>query len=101
MRPVLGHQLAEGGTHSDASGSIEGHAAGMAHIEQAVARLAAPGVSLELVDVAGDEHVGWSQWTYHLPGGDVTGWSLNRVRDGQISDNADFVDTVALAALTS
>lgn len=59
------------------------------------------GVRFELVDAAGDDTVAWSQWTCHLPGGAVPGWTLHTVRDGRFTLDADYVDTVAARALGS
>ena len=44
----------------------------------------------DLVDHAGDNGVGWAQWTFHGPHGDFAGWSL--CANGQIRD---FFDTVS------
>ena len=48
--------------------------------------------SFTLVDHAGDEKVGWAQWTGELAGGSFPGWSLHTVRDGELSLDAVYFD---------
>jgi ketosteroid isomerase-like protein len=57
------------------------------------------GASFELVDAAGDETVGWSQWSCRLPGGAVPGWTLHTFRNGEITLDSDYFDTDVARAL--
>jgi limonene-1,2-epoxide hydrolase len=52
------------------------------------------GVTFDLVDCAGDETVGWSQWTCNVPGGSFPGWTLHNVRDGKFTLDSDYFDVV-------
>lgn len=52
------------------------------------------GVTFDLVDCAGDESVGWSQWTCNVPGGSFPGWTLHNVRDGKFTLDSDYFDVV-------
>jgi steroid Delta-isomerase len=61
-------------------------------------KMPAQGITFELVDCAGDTSVGWSQWWCHFPTGSVPGWTLHTIRDGMITLDADYFDTVAAAA---
>lgn len=81
-------------------GRFDGAAAIAAYMAQMKAEMPAMGVRFELVDAAGDDTVAWSQWTCHFPNGSVPGWTLHTVRDGQITLDADYFDTVAARALT-
>jgi steroid Delta-isomerase len=58
------------------------------------AEMPARGISFELVDCAGDQTVAWSQWWCHFPNGSVPGWTLHTVRDGLLTLDADYFDTV-------
>jgi hypothetical protein len=61
-------------------------------------KMPAQGITFELVDCAGDTSVGWSQWWCHFPTGSVPGWTLHTIRNGMITLDADYFDTVAAAA---
>ena len=52
-----------------------------------------------LDDCAGDETVGWSQWTCHLPSGSFPGWTLHKVRDGKFTLDSDYFDVAQAAKL--
>jgi ketosteroid isomerase-like protein len=80
-------------------GRFEGREAVVGYLTQMQSEMPAGGIRFELVDVAGDETVAWSQWTCHLPGGSVPGWTLHTLRDGRITLDADFFDTVAARAI--
>jgi steroid delta-isomerase len=59
------------------------------------------GATFELVDAAGDDTVGWSQWHCRMPNGVIPGWTLHTFRDGQITLDSDYFDTnVARAVQT-
>jgi hypothetical protein len=51
------------------------------------------GVSFELVDAAGDDTVGWSQWNCRFPNGVVPCWTLHTFRDWAFTLDADYFDT--------
>ncbi len=57
------------------------------------AEMPAMGVSFELVDAAGDDTVGWSQWNCRFPNGVVPGWTLHAFADGEFTLDADYFDT--------
>ncbi len=59
------------------------------------------GATFELVDAAGDDTVGWSQWNCRFPGGDVPGWTLHTFRDGEITLDSDYFDTNVARAVQS
>lgn len=82
-------------------GEFRGRAAISAFFSRMVTEMPALGATFELVDAAGDETVGWSQWNCRFPGGAVPGWSLYSLRDGRLTMNADYFDTnVARAVRT-
>jgi hypothetical protein len=58
-----------------------------------VTEMPARGVTFELVDAAGDETVGWSQWFARFPNGSLPGWTLHTFRDGKITLDHDYYDT--------
>jgi ketosteroid isomerase-like protein len=59
------------------------------------------GATFELVDAAGDDTVGWSQWNCRFPTGSAPGWTLHTFRDGQFTLDADFFDTDVARRLRS
>lgn len=81
-------------------GRFEGHAAVVDYLRRMETEMPAMGVRFELVDAAGDEQVGWSQWWCHFPTGSVPGWTLHTLRDGQLTLDADYFDVVAARALS-
>ncbi|MEM9034728.1 MAG: nuclear transport factor 2 family protein [Actinomycetota bacterium] len=81
------------------AGTFEGKEAVTGFLAEAERKLAGTESHFELVDAAGDDTVAWSQWIYKLPGGDVPGWTLHRVRDGRFTLDEDYFDTVLAATL--
>ena len=61
--------------------------------------MTARGITFSLDDCAGDESIGWSQWTCHLPNGSFPGWTLHKVRDGRFTLDSDYFDVVVAAKL--
>ena len=59
------------------------------------------GATFELVDAAGDETVGWTQWNCRFPGGTVPGWTLHTFSDGEITLDSDYFDTDVARAVRS
>lgn len=82
-------------------GEFHGNEAIAGYLAKMKAEMPAMGVHFELVDCAGDQTVAWSQWTCHFPNGVVPGWTLHTVRDGKLTLDADYFDTVAADALRS
>ena len=82
-------------------GTFEGIDAIRGFLDKMVTDMPAMGATFELVDAAGDENVGWSQWWCRLPGGSVPGWSLYTVRDGTFTLDHDVFDTNAARAANS
>jgi steroid Delta-isomerase len=76
-------------------GDFHGGPAIAAYMEKMKAEMPAHGITFELVDVAGDDTVGWTQWWCHFPKGRVAGWTLHTVRDGLLTLDSDFFDTLA------
>lgn len=64
-----------------AATALQEHVASMTHAGRW------PGTA-ELLDHAGEDGVGWAQWTFHGPHGEFAGWSLHRA-DGFIRDLFD------------
>jgi len=79
-------------------GRFEGHAAVTAYLGRMEAEMPASGVRFSLADLAGDDTVAWSQWTCHMPGGDVPGWTLHTVRDGLFTLDSDYFDVMKARA---
>jgi steroid Delta-isomerase len=77
-------------------GRFEGIEAITKYMQRMDTEMPAGGVTFELEDCAGDETVGWSQWTCNVPGGSFPGWTLHTFRDGKFTLDSDFFD-VALA----
>jgi len=75
-------------------GRMEGIGEISAYLERMEAEMPGMGVYFELVDAAGDDTVGWSQWNAVFPTGTVPGWSLHTVRDGRFTLDSDYFDTV-------
>lgn len=82
-------------------GAFRGSSAIAGFFDRMQAEMPAIGARFELVDLAGDESVGWSQWWCRLPGGDVPGWTLHRFRGGRISLDSDHFDSNAARAARS
>jgi steroid Delta-isomerase len=76
-------------------GDSHGGAEIAAYMEKMKSEMPAYGITFELVDVAGDDTVGWTQWWCHFPNGRVAGWTLHTVRDGLLTLDSDFFDTLA------
>lgn len=51
------------------------------------------GITFSLVDIAAGRTCAWTQWTCHVPGGDLAGWTLHRVDGDRFSLDADYYDT--------
>ena len=81
-------------------GEFHGGEAISAYFAQMNTEMPDNGIVFELVDLAGDETVAWSQWNCRFPNGAVPGWTLYRVRDGRLTLDADYFDTRAARALT-
>lgn len=82
-------------------GRFEGHAAVSEYLGRMENEMPSAGVRFSLVDHAGDDTVAWSQWTCHMPGGDVPGWTLHTVRDGLFTLDADYFDVVKARAAST
>ena len=80
-------------------GEFQGATAIATYMKQMKEEMPAMGVHFEVVDCAGDQTVAWSQWTCHFPNGSVPGWTLHTVRDGKLTLDADYFDTVPARAL--
>lgn len=81
------------------SGQFVGNAAITEFMKRMDVEMTARGVSFTLDDCAGDETIGWSQWTCHLPNGSFPGWTLHKVRDGKFTLDSDYYDVVAARKL--
>ena len=81
------------------SGDFVGKEAITAFMNRMDTEMTARGVTFSLDDCAGDETVGWSQWTCHLPGGSFPGWTLHKVRDGKFTLDSDYFDVAQAAKL--
>jgi ketosteroid isomerase-like protein len=77
-------------------GRFEGIEAITKYMQRMDTEMPEGGVTFELEDCAGDETVGWSQWTCNVPGGSFPGWTLHTFRDGKFTLDSDYFD-VALA----
>lgn len=80
-------------------GTFSGGAAVREYLERMEREMSAGKTTFTLVDAAGDETVGWSQWTCHVPGGSFPGWTLHTVRDGRFTLDADYFDVLAARRL--
>ena len=80
-------------------GEFRGRLAIADYFARMEAEMPAMGVTFELVDAAGDESVGWSQWNCRFPNGVVPGWTLHTFRDGEFTLDSDYFDTNATRAL--
>ena len=76
-------------------GRFEGHRAVSDYLARMEQEMPDQGVTFTLDDLAGDDHVGWSQWTCHMPQGSIPGWTVHTVRDGLFTLDADYFDVVA------
>jgi ketosteroid isomerase-like protein len=74
-------------------GEFDGRSEIAGYFARMEAEMPAMGVSFELVDAAGDDTVGWSQWNCRFPNGVVPGWTLHTFRDGAFTLDADYFDT--------
>lgn len=81
---------------SPTRGTFTGRAEIDGFMKQMAVDMPAAGASFTLVDLAADDTVAWAQWWFHLPGGDVPGWDLFTVRDGEITFSRGVVDMAAL-----
>ena len=57
------------------------------------------GAAFDLVDFDGDDTCAWSRWVMRTTGGALAGQSLYRVRNGRITFDADYFDTVSYRRL--
>lgn len=73
-------------------GTFTGHDAVSAYLERMEREMPAQQVHFTLDDLAGDDTVGWSQWTCHMPNGSFPGWTLYTLRDGLLTLDADHFD---------
>jgi steroid Delta-isomerase len=80
-------------------GTFSGGSAVREYLERMEREMSAGNTSFTLVDAAGDETVGWSQWTCHVPGGSFAGWTLHTLRDGKFTLDADYFDVLAARRL--
>ena len=82
-------------------GDLEGREAIAEFFATMETEMPAIGATFELVDAAGDEHVGWSQWHCRFPGGGVVpGWTLHTFDDdGKITLDRDVFDTNVMRAV--
>lgn len=53
----------------------------------------AGGITFSLVDVAAGTTCAWTQWLCRLPGGELAGWTLHRVRGDRFTLDFDSYDT--------
>ena len=80
-------------------GRFEGIEAVTEYLRRMETEMPESGVTFTLDDHAGDDTVAWSQWTCHMPGGSLPGWTLHTVRDGAFTLDADYFDVVAARTL--
>lgn len=80
-------------------GSFVGHDAVTDYLKRMEEEMPRSGVHFTLDDFAGDTSVAWSQWTCHMPGGSIPGWTLHTLRDGSITLDADYFDVAGARAL--
>jgi limonene-1,2-epoxide hydrolase len=76
-------------------GRFEGHQEVANYLARMEHEMPAQGVRFTLDDLAGDDQVGWSQWTCHMAQGSIPGWTLHTVRDGLFTLDADYFDVWA------
>lgn len=81
------------------SGQFVGNAAITTFMNRMDAEMPSRGIKFTLDDCAGDETVGWSQWTCHLPGGSFPGWTLHKMRAGKFTLDSDYFDVVVARTL--
>jgi len=81
-------------------GRFEGHRAVSDYLSRMEREMPDQGVTFTLEDLAGDDQVGWSQWTCHMPQGSIPGWTLHTVRDGLFTLDADYFDVAMARRLT-
>ncbi len=81
-------------------GRFEGHRAVSEYLARMEEEMPSQGMTFTLDDCAGDEQVGWSQWTCHMPQGSIPGWTLHTVRDGLFTLDADYFDVATARRLT-
>ena len=82
-------------------GQMDGKSAIAAFFTRMETEMPELGATFELVDMAGDESVGWSQWNCRFTNGVVPGWTLHTFRDGKISLDHDVFDTNVAHQLAS
>ena len=96
----LAHLFAEDAVFADILyGEFHGRQAIADYFARMESEMPDLGATFELVDAAGDETVGWSQWNCRLAGGVVPGWTLHTVGDGRFTLDADFFDTNVMRAV--
>jgi ketosteroid isomerase-like protein len=81
-------------------GRFEGRDTIAAYMARMASEMPERGITFELVDVAGDDTVAWSQWWCVFPNGRIPGWTLHTVRDGMITLDADYFDVAAARRLS-
>jgi steroid Delta-isomerase len=93
---LLGPLFTEDAVFTDlVYGDFHGGAAIAAYMEKMKSEMPANGITFELVDAAGDDTVAWTQWWCHFPAGRIAGWTLHTVRDGLLTLDSDYFDTLA------
>jgi ketosteroid isomerase-like protein len=80
-------------------GRFEGHDAVARYLQRMETEMPEAGVTFELIDMAGEDTVAWSQWWCNFPNGRIPGWTLYTARDGQLTLDADFFDVIGAAKL--
>jgi ketosteroid isomerase-like protein len=91
--------FADDGVFTDVlHGEFRGRDAIRRHLERMESAMPDTGVTFEVVDIAADDTVGWSQWNCRFrregrPDVLVPGWTLHTFRDGEITLDADYFDT--------
>ena len=73
-------------------GTFRGRAAIMDFMTRMVALMGEAKIHFTLDELAGDDHVAWSRWTMHAPGGARGGCGLYKVVGGQLTYYRDYVD---------
>ena len=73
-------------------GTFSGHEAVSAYLARMEREMPERDVTFTLDALAGDDTVGWSQWTCHVPNGSFPGWTLHTIRDGLFTLDADHFD---------
>jgi steroid Delta-isomerase len=73
-------------------GTFEGGPAIAGFLTKMNTEMAKAGASFKLVELAGDDHTAWAQWSAVTNKGDRSGVGVYRVRDGKITYYRDYMN---------